>query len=434
MPMGIGPGLSVTRFESGIPGWMTGMDLGWDFTQNVQYSGATNPTDTHSATIYAQSAAGVWSPFAANTLVRTDLGLQTVPTRTNLAVQSFTTSSAEWSYSACSAVAGQTGPLPFANDAALITCTAVAGSSFVTAANTTLVSYTSGTTYTFSRFVKAGTQTLIQLSGPSAAFGSSQYANFNLTTGAMVGSAGIVASGINSYQGGWYRIWIAVTATATASTNGGLVAFINNASDTRLPAVTLTTTFTVTGAQVEVGSFPSPPIVTTSSAATVTGDRVVFDLTGKLGSGVGVIMQFNPLDITAQFKQPISFNDGTANNYLNVYLDTGGGTPLSQIVNATVNQGNVTMPGANATGVQTWVIAAGPNYHRTQKIGQAASTTDTTVSWPTTLSKMNIGGHGYSAFDNMYQLTRQIGLKFGAANDAMFNDLVAKATILNAVS
>jgi hypothetical protein len=185
--------------------------------------------------------------------------------------------------------------------------------------------------------------------------------------------------------------------------------------------------------QLEAGAFASPPILTTSAAATVNGNRQVVDLTGRLASGVGWIMRFNPLDVTATYTQPISFNDGSASNYWNLYLSIGGSTPLGQIANATINQGNVTMPGTNVTGMQTWVGVAGPNYHKLQKIGQAASTTDTTVSWPT-LSRLNIGGNGYSTGDNMYQLAMQLGLKFGTANDAMFNDLVAKATILNAVS
>jgi hypothetical protein len=184
---------------------------------------------------------------------------------------------------------------------------------------------------------------------------------------------------------------------------------------------------------VQAGSFAVPPIATTGTSATVNGNQQVIDLTGRLGGGIGWIMQFNPLDVSAQFKQPISFNDGTANNYWNVYLDTGTGTPLAQIFAATVNQGNVTMPGANAVGSQVWVGCAGPNYHRLQKIGFAASSTDTTVTWPT-LTKLNIGGNGYANVDDMYQRAMRLGLKFGAASDAMFNSLVASATLLAAVS
>jgi hypothetical protein len=215
------------------------------------------------------------------------------------------------------------------------------------------------------------------------------------------------------------------------------VTFTVGASDTSLNVFTgpvdapAAATFTVGAPILVQAAFAGPPILTGS--ATVNGNQQVVDLTGRLASGVGWIMRFNPLDVTATFTQPISFNDGSASNYWNLYQSTGGGTPLGQIVNATINQGNVTMPGTNVTGVQTWVGVAGPNYHKLQKIGQAASTTDTTVSWPT-LSRLVIGGDGYSAATNNFQRAMQLGLRFGAANDAMFNDLVAKATILAAAA
>lgn len=424
------------QFASNGPQWAQGFDAWYDYTkpQGSQLLAFPPATDTHSAAVSAQSSFGGWQAIPANVPSRTDLGLQTVPTRTNLCLYAFATSNSEWAYSSCSAVAGQSGPSGFGNDAALITCTAVGAASYVTATNTTLVYYTSGTTYTLARFVKAGTQSLVQFTAPSAAFGASQYANFDLATGSVTASAGLVASGITAYQGGWFRIWIAAAATSTVGSHAGAVAFIATGTDGRLPGVTLSTTFTVTGGQVEVGSFPSPPIVTTSSSATVNGNQQVINIGASAANGFGLIMQFNALDATAQFKRIVGISDGTGNNAAVLYWDTGSGTPLQQVVAGAINQGNVIFPGTNSAGLQTIVMVAGPNYSRGQKIGFAAATTDTTVTWPTGLTQLAIGGQGFATTDNMYMQTRRLALRFGPANDAMFNDLVAKATILNAVS
>lgn len=87
--MFIGIGTPITLGQGVGPAWMTGMNLGWDFVRDQYFLGATTFTDTHAQTIYAKNSAGVYSPFAANVLTRTDLGLQTIWTRTNLFLNSF---------------------------------------------------------------------------------------------------------------------------------------------------------------------------------------------------------------------------------------------------------------------------------------------------------------------------------------------------------
>jgi len=435
MPMGIGPGLSVTRFESGIPGWMTGMDLGWDFTQNVQYSGATNPTDTHSATIYAQSSSGVWSPFAANTLVRTDLGLQTVPTRVQLINNSTTISTSFFINTGCTAVENATGPGGSVNGATTITSSGVGDNrrqrNFAVAND--------NTRYTFQVFIAKTSSAptyypavLLSLLGGSSQQVVVAVVNPHTGTVTSTGSAGFTAT-VSSSGAFW------VVSTSVANNTSGNVTLVLQLYPSYNTDGTTTQNFSANGATVfawptaVAADFTYPIPNSTNGSVTVNGNQQVVDLTGRLSAGVGVIFQFNPLDITATFKCPLTFNNGTGNNLMLTYMTVGGGTVLSQIYNGGINQGNVNWPGANATGVQTWVWVAGPDYHRAQKIGFAASSTDTTVSWPT-LTRMSIGGTGYNAGDNMYQLTRRIGLKFGTANDAMFNELVSKATILAAVS
>ena len=83
--------------ESG-GGWTAGADLFADFS----LSDPIGFSDTHASTIYAPNAAGVFAPYATDVIVRTDLGLQTVPTRTNLQTYSQDFSQAIWSKSGTS--------------------------------------------------------------------------------------------------------------------------------------------------------------------------------------------------------------------------------------------------------------------------------------------------------------------------------------------
>lgn len=72
MPIASGIGIGVTFQDvPPIPAWALGADLWEDFTRP---SGSLpDPTDTHAQTIYAPDASGLYLPFAANVLTRTDL-------------------------------------------------------------------------------------------------------------------------------------------------------------------------------------------------------------------------------------------------------------------------------------------------------------------------------------------------------------------------
>lgn len=399
MPMGIGPGLSVTRFESGIPGWMTGMDLGWDFTQNVQYSGATNPTDTHSATIYAQSAAGVWSPFAANTLVRTDLGLQTVPTRTNLVVRSNDQSNAAWVITGGASVGAPVLSPSGGTDAYPITFAASSAAGLTQ----NLTGVAASTTYTASLWVRclSGTE-LVRLKvwdNTSDKFSS----NITVTTA-------------------WQRFTFTLTTGATVPTSPNIE--IRNASDG------LARTVLVYQAQLEAGAFASPPIVTTSSSATVNGNQQVVDLTGRLGSGVGGILQFNPLAF-ADNQRPVMISDQSENNQIR--LDYFSGNLRIVVLAAGALQAATTVATA-ATGNQTIAFAVGTNFIKARLVGASDTSATTTATFPSAMTTFGVGGQGYAATQNTYQLTRRLALRFGAQNASTFADLFAKATILAAVS
>jgi hypothetical protein len=121
----------------------------------------------------------------------------------------------------------------------------------------TLASFTSGLAYTFSVFVKAGTVGVIQLTLNGTAFGSSQYANFDVSTGVLGTVSGGEAT-ITASTNGFYRCTYTATCTSSVSAAfGGLIAFCDNSTTAaRLPsyAGNAASNVFIWGAQLEVGS------------------------------------------------------------------------------------------------------------------------------------------------------------------------------------
>lgn len=418
--------------SSALPGWAEGFDAWYDYTvpRGTPLLGFPPATDTHSSSIYALTSSGNYQSFAANVPTRTNLGLQTVPTRTNLAVYSNDTTNANWSVTASSKTTGQADFIG-GTGAALVTADGTSSSHSMSAAQTTGVSYTNGTTYTISRIVKPGTQTLLQLTGAFSAFGGSQYANFSLTgSGSVSASAGLTSSGVQALAGGWYRIWITLAATATVGTGGGVVGFISSGSDTRLPTNTLATNYTDFGAQVEAASFPSPLIVTAGTSATVNGNQQVIGLTGLLGSGVSGFVQLNQIApaVSGYSARIFEINDGTGSNFIRLG-DNSSGAMQTNITTGGVDQGSVTGAlGSFAPGLLTVVFAFGPNYNKFRIVGGADTIADTTVSWPT-VTQMGVGGRGFDTSRNNYQQDRKFALKFGPASQATFDAAYAAAQL-----
>jgi hypothetical protein len=403
------------QFASNGPQWAQGFDAWYDYTkpQGSQLLAFPPATDTHSATVYAQSSSGVWQAIPANVPSRTDLGLQTVPTRTEILTRSV-----------FEGTPGATNrPTGWATTGANTSALTLLSSENVAGFSTLVMQIrrvggglegiqqniaTTAVQHEISVFIRR----------PAGVTGSDAFFFENTNIYLIASAATINAQPSNV----WVRYGITPTLTGSptllsfASGNGGA----GTGFDLAMPSV-------------KIGAFVTPPIPTPGTAATVNGNQQVVDLTGRLSAGVGIIMQFNAYDVTAAFKIPFMFSDGSSANSFVSYMNNGGGQNITQVTTSGINQGNVVIPGAPAVGVQTWVAVAGPNYHRSQKIGQSAGTTDTTVTWPT-MTRLAIGGTGYNAVDNMYQNAMRMALRFGAANDAMFNDLMAKATILNAVS
>ena len=122
------------------------------------------------------------------------------------------------------------------------------------------LSYTSGLTYTFSCYFKAGTQTtvLILLYGTNFGGVGNPTGVFNLSTGSTAGSSS-TAYGMTSVGNGWYRCWISQTCAITGSQFMQLIR-----------QATATGTVYAWGYQIEVVPTPSGPKIYQGIAAANT--------------------------------------------------------------------------------------------------------------------------------------------------------------------
>jgi hypothetical protein len=217
---------------------------------------------------WVNDAAGLWSEAAPNAarFRGPAARLLVEGARTNLAAGSLP-GGGSWgnvglgSVTAVADPAGGTGANALAEDSA--TGTHRSGVAFAA---------TSGTTYSFSVFARAGTLGLFQLLFSSAAFSLQAYATFDLANG-VAGSVGSAATAaIAAVGGGWYRCSLTATATAS-STPSAIIYLADAAASARAPS------YLGSGrrvqfwqAMVEAGAFASTPVTTAGATATRAAD------------------------------------------------------------------------------------------------------------------------------------------------------------------
>ena len=126
------------------------------------------------------------------------------------------------------------------------------------------VSFTSGTTYTFSVFVKAGTLSKIQLSIINAI---STKVDFDLLAGTATGTG----ASIENYGNGWYRCVYTIAATSTTTNGRAWVGLLNNDGASNYLGST-SEYIELYGFQVEEASYPTSYIPTNGSTQTRPAD------------------------------------------------------------------------------------------------------------------------------------------------------------------
>jgi hypothetical protein len=267
----ITPSLGLTATERVLP------KLALDFTTALldsrvtftRTTGASNPATYTNSNGVITTATNNQPRFDYDPVTLACKGLLIEESRTNLLTNSEAFNA--WTAFELSVTADQIVSPNGAINADLITASAGSGYHEVDSAN---VSITSGTTYTVTLFAKAGTHNFVQIYLPTTLFGSTAFANFNVSTG-VVGTKGasVISSSIAPYANGFYRLQMTLAATATG-TNGVFIQLAASATSGKGAnwSAAGTETIYLWGAQLEAGAFATSYIPTTTAALTRNAD------------------------------------------------------------------------------------------------------------------------------------------------------------------
>lgn len=194
------------------------------------------------------------------------------------------------------------------------------------------------TVHTISAIVKMISGTRIQIAGSSGYSNLTDYVNFNLSNGTVVGTGGTVAaSSITAVGSGFYRISMTFTTLAsTASGTACALSCIASDSATRIPTFTSSDVFDVIGAQMEVGYGASSYIPTFYAAATRASDLLTTTSISWLNQALGTwYIKFTPFNAVDVLRRIVTISDGTVNNAISSAHTTSKTVQLRTAVGGT---------------------------------------------------------------------------------------------------
>ena len=140
------------------------------------------------------------------------------------------------------------------------------------------ITFTSGTSLTFSCFVKAGERNLFRLGFTTGFFASTTEVHFNLTSGTVSSTfGGVTSASIIPYPNGWYRCVATVLPTSSGSGNV-FITLVRSGIQSNYVG-NGTSGLYLWGAQLEAGAFPTSYIPTIASTVTRSFDNA--EMTGR---------------------------------------------------------------------------------------------------------------------------------------------------------
>jgi hypothetical protein len=258
-------------------------------------------------------------------------GLLIEESRANLLLHSRDVTQAAWGKSDVTTTRNQIGIDGVASTACLIT-----EGSAGTAYHLQGVAVSAGATITVSVYIKRSNTDWVSINAVDPAFnGGAGW--FNLLTGvvgatAANGTGTSVSSSMIPAGNGWFRC--SVTSIPSGAYTTGriqLQSATGNSSYTRVSGAT----YILDAAQVEVGAFPTSPIITTAAAVTRAAD--VSSMTGTNfsswfnASAGSFVAEFTPNNITANYRI-------VAYNTPNAFLSQATGTKKVNFYDGAVNE------------------------------------------------------------------------------------------------
>lgn len=263
-------------------------------------------------------------------------------------------------------------------------------------------SATSGTSYTFSIFVKknVGIEAVYfytDATSPGA------IAKFNLTTGAYIGNApGNGYSAFTSYSStalsnGWYRIVATVTAASTNPSTFFTIGMSTNTNDTVAQFTgNGTDNFYLWGAQLEAGSFATSYIPTLASSVTRSADVAsVNTLSPWYNATEGTLFaEFVLNGVVGKYARAVAFSDGTNGDTIEIRSWEPTSSMSFTVVDGSANQCDITTSAPVANTIYKYAGAYKVNDFAASKNGGTVGT-DTSGTIPT-VDRLIIGRSGAS--------------------------------------
>jgi len=192
--------------------------------------------------------------------------------------------------------------------------------------------FTSGITYTYSVYVKAGERTLVRIEGGNTGTWSARTV-FDLSSGIIVSTTSGTAT-IQSMGNGWHRCTITGLAGATASTNINHL-IVDSGVNTSYTGDGASGIY-VWGAQLEEAFFASSYIQTTSATVTRAADAMAFTGSNfipwynQAGGAFVISSDTFKADNTANttYSRIFNLSDGSTDSRYTLYYNTVGGVSM----------------------------------------------------------------------------------------------------------
>ena len=260
------------------------------------------------------------------------------------------------------------------------------------------ITFTSGTSLTFSCFAKAGERTLFRLAATTGFFASPTNAFFNLSNGTVsLIQGGVTSASIIPYPNGWYRC--VATVLPTSSGSGNVYITLVRSETTSTYGGDGTSGIYIWGAQLEAGAFPTSYIPTTASTVTRSADTSnIANISSFFNSNEGTLFVDSEIPYQTNLRFPaIGFTRGAGSgNTIQFYYYNTNTPYVTYLVRDTANKGGNLISWDSPT--QT--LGSYKKFIATYKVGEfnyyfdgklVIRKTDTNKALPTNLTSLDFG-------------------------------------------
>lgn len=383
MRFGLGLGLSVWNSNYLYPSMSLDF-LSGSLDPKVTFNRASTATYFGSDGLLKVAAVGV-PRFDYDPVTMQILGLLVEETRSNLILHSEEFNNVVWGKTNASVTSD-----------ALLTPIGLADNIIESAMNGThgisqSITVVSGSTYTFSFYAKANGRSLVR-----AGFSNlNAYVVFDLAAGVVQLSDAGATGSIKSVGGGLYRCAVTQTATSTGSYN--CIARMQSSTSEWPGSGTYTgdgvSGIYIIGAQIELGSYTTSYIPTTSSLVTRASESTLMtgvSFSDWFNQSHGTIVVEAVLSNLLSNRGMYGISDGTTQNEFFGYV-SGSGNIFNEVRSGNVFQGDNLMSGVVSSGISFKTARAYAANDLMAATNGALSTADTTATMPVGVDRLTIG-------------------------------------------